>query len=149
METNEQISLRRDFSKMDTESFLTAAQNRLKEYTEKTLYKLNLDIDKKVEILLETLKEILDKNIPLKKLTRKERKRKKRPWITKQVQKSIRTKNKIYKKICKQKFQDKSLCNDYKDLRNKITHTKEKAKKEYYHSLLQSSKGDIKKHGRQ
>ena len=68
-----------------------------------------------------------------------------RPWINKEVLKAVKIKNRVYKKLCKKKFQDISLHNHYKDLRNTLTRTKKAAKKNYYHNLLQSSKGNIKK----
>jgi hypothetical protein len=41
--------------------------------------------------------DIIDKHIPVKELSRKEIKLKSKPWITQAIQKSINTKNKLYK----------------------------------------------------
>ena len=47
--------------------------------------------------------------MPLCKLSRREAKLKKKPWITKGLLKSIKTRNKMFITLCKQNFADKTL----------------------------------------
>ena len=105
----------------------------------------NLDINSKFEILGDELEKVLDKNVPVQKLSRKETRLKLRPWISTGILNSIKKRNKRYKILCKTKFQDNELKIQYKKYRNILTHTKEKAKRNYFHRKLEYSKGDIKK----
>ena len=80
-------------------------------------------------MLSDAITTILDKHIPLKKLSRKQQKLKAKPWITSDILKSIKTKNQLYKKLVKNGFNDDDdddLSSSYKKLRNKLTHDKQK-----------------------
>ena len=68
----------------------------------------------------------LDKHAPLRKLTKRERKLKEKPWITKGILTSIKSKNKLYKDSLKTKT-DESI-RIYKKYRNKLTHIKKLSK---------------------
>ena len=68
-----------------------------------------------------------------------------KPWITKEILTSIRTKNILYRKLCKSKFQNNDLLNKYKTLRNKLNRMKNQSKKKYYHRQIQLSGNDRKK----
>ena len=103
------------------------------------------DTNKKFELFTQGLKIILDKHAPLKKLSRKESRLKSKPWITVGIQKSIKTRNRLWKDLCRCKFKDKELHDHYKKFRNRLTHIKEKSKQNHYQKLLQESKGDSRK----
>ena len=66
---------------------------------------------------------------PLKKATRKQR-RFKKPWLTKALLKSIKTKNKLYKKYLQVPTVDNSSL--YKRYKNKLNHTLCLAKRRNY-----------------
>ena len=51
-----------------------------------------------------TFNSVLDKHAPLTALTRKEKRLKKKPWITPGILATIKTKNKLFKKVFKKKF---------------------------------------------
>ena len=73
---------------------------------------------------------------PLKKVTRKQR-RFKKPWLTKALLKSIKTKNKLYKKYLQVPTVDNSSL--YKTYKNKLNHdyTLRLAKRWYYEKKLE------------
>ena len=76
---------------------------------------------------------MLDKHAPLTALTRKEKRRKKKPWITPGILASIKTKNKLFKKVFK-----KISTNSEKE------HYKSVSKKNYYQNLLCNCKSSSK-----
>ena len=73
---------------------------------------------------------IVDKHMPLKKLTKKQNSRYDKPWITSGFKTSIRKKKEL------QTIYNKTKCPAdeirYKSYLNKLTHLKDKAKKKYY-----------------
>ena len=80
----------------------------------------------------------LDDSPPLRKQTRKEKKLKTKPWITRNILKSIQHKNNLYKQCLKQ--QNAELWQSYKQYRNKVTHSKEIAKQDYFQKLISENK---------
>ena len=60
-------------------------------------------INQKYKFFYENIMKVIDKNAPLKKLTKEELKRSKKPWITKGILTSIKKKNILLKKIIKSK----------------------------------------------
>ena len=60
-----------------------------------------LSIDENFQKLQEHITHCIDKLISLRKFTKREKSFKKKPWITKGLQMSIRNKNKLYEKIIK------------------------------------------------
>ena len=63
--------------------------------------------------------KVTDKSAPLKKLTKEELKRSKKPWITNGVLTSIKKKNMLWKKVIKSNDQLTFL--RYKTYRDKTT----------------------------
>ena len=80
--------------------------------------------------------------MPLCKLSRREAKLKKKPWITKGLLKSIKTRNKMFITLCKQNFADKTLHLKYKKYRNLLTRLQDKAKINYYRHSFNVNKND-------
>ena len=134
----------RDYSKIHSQYFNTQAHTLLHNYINTHLFNNNLQVDEKLDILTESLRKLLNEIMPIKKINCKKTRRKNRPWISKSIMKDIKTRNKTFDKLCKSNFQNKRLCNVYKEQRNNVTHKKFKAKKDYYQRILQYSKGDIK-----
>ena len=64
-----------------------------------------------------------------------------KPWITKGILISSKTKNKLYIANLKGSANDVQL---YKTYRNKLTHVKEQAKRKYYQGLVLASKHNMK-----
>ena len=81
-----------------------------------------------------TLNSIIDKYIPLKKITKNELKLKCKPWITKGIKKSIQRREKLYKKFIKSKNQKSKdeLHHNYKELRNHIVTIIRESKKLHF-----------------
>ena len=75
---------------------------------------------------------------PLKRLSRKQFKISKYPWITPGILTSIKRKNKFYAKFLKNRSSD--LLNNYKKCRNKITHIKELAIRHYFENLFRNAR---------
>ena len=77
-------------------------------------------------------------DVPLEK-----KKLKEKPWLTKGLLKSIKQKNKMYKK-----FLDRSNCSlytQYKKYRNTLNRALECAKRNYYSKILNQNKHNIGK----
>ena len=79
---------------------------------------------------------IYNNRFPLKKATRKQM-RFKKPWLTKALLKSIKTKNKLYKKYLQVPTVDNSSL--YKRYKNKFNHTLRLAKHRYYEKKLENA----------
>ena len=78
--------------------------------------------------------------LPLRRISRKKKKNSK-PWITKGILISSKTKNKLYIANLKRSANN---VQSYKTYRNKLTHVKEQAKRKYYQGLVLASKHNIK-----
>ena len=61
------------------------------------------------------------------------------------ILKPSKEKNRIYNQLINNNLTDKDLHLNYKLLRNKLTHTINKAKQKYYQKQLSTSTGDSKK----
>ena len=79
-------------------------------------------------------KAVLDKHAPLRAMSRNEKRLSKKPWITRGLLKSIRTKNKLFKTCYKS--DDVAKKQKYKKYLNKLTHLKNISKRNYYESLI-------------
>ncbi len=91
---------------------------------------------------------LLDKHAPLKKLTKKELKRKQNPWITQGLIKSISKKRTLFVKLKKDKLKNKNtdeihkLYKYYNDTINKL---KKKCKRDYYQNYFNLNSTNSKK----
>ena len=74
--------------------------------------------------------QVVNKNAPLKELSNREIKRKKKPWITKGIITSIHKRNSYLKKF--RKTDNQLFFIRYKCYRDKINHFIRKSKKDYY-----------------
>lgn len=86
---------------------------------------------------------IIDKHVPLKKLSRKEVRLKSKPWISPALSKSIQNKNNIYKKYIKSKSTYYHA--KFKLYRNKLNRLLKISKKQYYNSYFLHCASDGKK----
>ena len=101
----------------------------------------NCTVDEQFERFLDILNITLSKHSPLRRKSRKEKKINSKPWITKGILISSKTKNKLYIANLKGSANNVQL---YKTYRNRLTHMKEQAKKKYYQGLVFASKHNIK-----
>ena len=88
--------------------------------------------------LIKILSDLTNSCCPKKMLCRKQFKISKNPWITSGILTSIRHKNKLYTKYIKSK--SPTLFEEFKKYRNRLTHLKEAAKRNYFHDLFKNSK---------
>ena len=99
------------------------------------------------ECFLKKFNLILDKYLPLKKLTKQKLKFKTKPWITPGLQKSISVKNKLLTKFIKLK--ELTLKNEahtkYKLYRNMLATLLKRRKHTYFSSFFQNHVNDLKK----
>ena len=77
----------------------------------------------------------------MRKLSKKEQKLSQKPWLTKGIVKSSKTKNKLYLDSLSEN-PEKVI--QYKIFRDKLTHIKELAKQNHYQLLIKYSKHNIK-----
>ena len=108
----------------------------------KTINEKN-DVNDQYNILHSELIRIIDKNIPLKILTQKEKKSKMKPWITRGIRKSINRKNKLYKTYIETKNED--IYKEYRKLRNKLSHIIRASKMKHYNKYFEDNKFNAKK----
>ena len=87
---------------------------------------------------------VINKNAPMKNLSRKEKHFRQKPWITSAIKKSIKTKNKLYRLKLKNP-NNATFARDYKIYRNKLTRVKEQAKRLYYNQLIQENMHNFQK----
>ena len=100
---------------------------------------INTDLDNKDTNALFTeftnkFSNILDRHAPSQKMTRKLNQK---PWINKEILNLIRIKTESYKQFLTGSKEAEKL---YKEVRNKLTHTKELAKNQYYNGIIDKAK---------
>jgi len=78
----------------------------------------------------------LNKHAPLKMMSRKLQRMHRKPWISKGILKSIKTKNKLFSKIQSLDKTDSNKWNEYKQYRNKLNHIIEYAKMIYFKNQI-------------
>ena len=102
----------------------------------------SVDPDVAYQNVLSIYNRTYEKCFPLKILSRRKARLFNKPWITKGLQKSIKTKSKLYKLF----LQNPSFENDskYKKYRNKLHHLLKLSKKNYYDCKFERAKGNIK-----
>ena len=89
---------------------------------------------------LERYTKTYEKHFPLKKL--KHRLHSRRPWISQGLLKSIKHKNKLYKRYLSNPSPQKELI--YKTYKNKLNHSLRIAKRLYYDKKLNESKSNMR-----
>ena len=87
---------------------------------------------------------ILDELAPYKKLSKREIKLKSKPWINNDILNQMKERDKLLKKFCKLKNKNsesaRTIYNQYKIIRNKITKAKRESKVNYYKDFFDSNK---------
>ena len=84
------------------------------------------------------LTTLIDSHVPLKKKSKKQCNSLNKPWMTREIKKSIRTRDSLLKKFKKEKRPNKKneLYNDYKVLRNRIVSQIRNSKLEHYRKFF-------------
>ena len=90
---------------------------------------------------------LMNKYAPLKKVSRNKFKFKGKPWITLSIQKSIKVKNKLFKKYITLKNDElkNEAHNDYKNHRNLLSTVLKRSKQNYYNNFFSKNIKNFKK----
>ena len=130
----------RDLKNFQPDQFLTDLQNNLdKLETNTTLAEESWNSFEQIFL------QILNKHAPLRQHTRRENKLFNKPWLTRELLESIKTKNKLYKKLVNNTTKTDTDWIHYKKYKNKLTHLIEQSKRKYFKMKIINSKGNSKK----
>ena len=96
---------------------------------------------------IKAINELLDKHIPLKKMSKKQYKQQFKPWITSGICKSISIRDKLLKQYinCKVNTYKTTIHISYKQYRNSIVKLIRQSKKNYYQKYFSENSQNIKK----
>ena len=108
---------------------------------------INNDTDYSTSKFFSTMDTLMDRYIPVRKVTNREYKSKYKPWITTAILNKIRERNKILNKYtkCKNQVIKPTLHREYTTMKNEITSMTRKSKKEYYDSYFTKHKHNLQK----
>ena len=134
----------RNYRSINTDNILSETTIMINNIMDNFTNNTKLNIHEKFTILTDGLKNVMNKHIPLKKLSRKEQRLKQKPWITIGILNS-KTRNKLHKKLSKTNFLDIDLKNKFKKYSNKLTHIKIQSKNRYYQNRFNDCKNDSSK----
>jgi len=123
----------RDRQKFSIENFLSELQITLSNMPSSE------DVNSSLSTLLTSFENVLKKHAPLKTLSKRQEHTKSKPWLTKGLLRSIRTKNKLYTNLRKKSAQDDHKWADFRKHRNKLNHLIEKSKVNCYMQQIASS----------
>ena len=130
--------IKHDIKNLDNNKFVEDLQTEMN-----LIYIKNFEnVNDLTDYFLSVYTKTVEKHAPSKKITSKEYKLKHKPWITPEILKSIRIKNKLFKRYIRLKTQ--SSREIYKRFRNKLTHTLDISKKAYFSKQFSCSKRDPK-----
>ena len=134
--SNNRTKFIRSLKNFNSENFVIDLQNKLSTIGAEVETNVNQDVAN----LTTMFNSVLDKHAPKRLMSRKEKRLSDKPWITRGILKSIKTKNKLFKKYFKSK---QGISNDkkvlYKKYLNKLTHVKNLAKRNYYESIIKNN----------
>ena len=105
------------------------------------------DASASFDYFLSNLNKLLDEHAPLKKLSRREFSFKSKPWISKDIQKLMIKRDRIYKLYCKEKRNNKKakLHQDFSSIRNLVVHKIRNSKEKYCLNFFNNNMSNIKK----
>ena len=128
---------RRDYTNFSEQSFRddVSLQHFNNEFT---------DVNDQFNDFFFKLEGSVNRHAPYKKLTSKEVKLEQKPWITKNILKMIKIKNKIFNRK-KRQPNNENIIKLYKLFRNRVNRELIKSKKEYYNQFFEDNKKDNKK----
>ena len=100
------------------------------------------NVNQLFEVFFSECSRIVNKHLPLKKLSRKEVKFNSKPWITKALQKSIKHKDILYRQFIRTKSSHSHF--KYKIYRNKLVGLLRLSKKLYYRNYFIANQSNVK-----
>ena len=126
--TNKRSVSTRDFSNFEPTLFTTYLQQQLELFD----YSNKSTVNEKLKQFKLQLQNSTNEFAPLKQASRKEVKLKQKPWLLKSLLKSMKYKNKLFRLVLNNNFQDTRLVKNYEVYRNFLNRTIENAKRNYY-----------------
>lgn len=137
-------SYQRDWSKFDAEKF------------KNDFYKIDWDSLLEIErndpgysfkAFYDKIEVIVKSNVPERKLTKKQKRRESKPWITKGIRKSISKRDTLFKKFTKETIptMKKELFKNYKTYRNNLVSIIRSSKVNYYTKIFRENLNNSKK----
>ena len=102
------------------------------------------NIDEQFQDFYFKLEGCVDRHAPLKKLTPKEIKLHQKPWISKELNKMIKTKNKLFNRK-KRQPNNENIKILYNLFRNRVNRELIKSKKHYYTKYFEENNNNSKK----
>ena len=105
------------------------------------------DVNLSFSNFLEAINPVLDKYMPLVKVSNKIHKRRYKPWITQGIRKSIQNRDKLLRKITKMKDPEriKLLTTEHKIKRNMIVNLTRTSKQNFYNEYFTANNGNLRK----
>ena len=98
------------------------------------------DVDYSFEKFFEKLSKMIETHVPLKNLSKKQLKRVSKPWITKDIKRSISNRDNLLKRYLRTKGERRSvLFNQYKLSRNHIVDLIRQSKSNYYRNFFDNN----------
>ena len=107
----------------------------------------NNDVNKSFNNFLHQVNSVVDRYMPLKKITNKEYKRKYKPWISTGILKSITRKNELFKRYvrCKNNLIKNQKYEEYRVLKNNLNEIINNSKKMYYEKYFINNNNNLRK----
>ena len=122
--SNDIAAYTRCMRNFNPELFLDDLNSKLHQIEENIL--IDNDIENNFQNFISFFFKLLNQHEPVKQLSRREKKLSKKPWITKGIYTSIKTKNRLFRACYK--HGDISKVSFYKCFCNKLTHLKQISK---------------------
>ena len=104
----------------------------------------NYDTNRKCDIFYDTVSSCVNKYIHRRKLSKKEVSFSSKPWITNDIRKMMKIRDKLYRHLIKKGHED-SVSSLFKKFRNRIVKDIRESKKSYYKNFFTLNLGDMKK----
>ena len=130
----------RNMKQFSKDDFCNDLKTKLKDFIETNSKD---SIDCLFNKFIECVSSTIDIHAPLTKFSKKARKAKLKPWISRGILKSYKTKKKLY--FIKEKTKTDVDKNNYKEYSDVLTRIKKLAKTNYYHKQIENSSKDSKK----
>ena len=107
---------------------------------------LNKRSEESFNLFFKKIENLLDEMAPVKKLTRREAKTERKPWITLGILKSIENRDALHKKYLKESNTERKsfLFREFKKKRNMIITLLKKSRESYYAEYFLENKSNIK-----
>ena len=145
--TNKEKTIRyRDMTHFNADKFLSELKSNVTNVTDNLCNAVSAitkkSIDKIFSEFHETFFNLVNSHAPYKTVSRKNGKFSRKPWITRRILNLSRIKDNLFVKSIKTK--DSRLYNDYKRLRNKITHLTKLSRKKFLDKRIKAAKNKSK-----